>query len=100
MLESCYPDFLIFFNESRQALAKGLSDGYKITDCDFRWIFFLLRREGKLEMEYIIDACSGKSMNVSAGQKVRLLILKADKSLIFLQNIKKIQRNFYPPESQ
>ncbi len=51
-------------------------------------------------MEYIIDACSGKSMNVSAGQKVTIIDLEGGQVVDFLQNIKKIQRNFYPPESQ
>ena len=75
-------------------MAKGLSDGYKITDCDFRWIFFLLRREGKLEMEYIIDACSGKSMNVSAGQKVTIIDLEGGQVVDFFAEHKENSEEF------
>lgn len=34
-------------------------------------------------MEYIIDACSGKSMNVSAGQKVTIIDLEGGQVVDF-----------------
>ena len=45
-------------------------------------------------MEYIIDACSGKSMNVSAGQKVTIIDLEGGQVVDFFAEHKENSEEF------
>ena len=46
--------------------------------------------------EYLIPACSGKSMDIAEGQTISVIDVEGGQVAIFLPNTPEISINFYP----